>query len=181
MLAATVVCLLGIVSAHAQQSVADFYKGKQLRFVIRSEPGGGYDIYSRLIGSHIVRHIPGNPTFIPQNMPGAGSIKATDYTVNVAPKDGTAFTLAMPGALIEPLTGDPAKFRYNPMKIAYIGTMDSGTRMCMTRPGSKIRTMADARASPTIMAARRTLSAVIWRSDESEAGMPKNTASPKIR
>lgn len=135
--------------AHAQ----DFYAGKQLTIIVANTAGSGYDVYGRLLARHIPKYIPGKPNVIVQNMPGAGSIKATDYTVNVAPKDGTAFTLAMPGALIEPLTGDPAKFRYNPMKIAYIGTMDSGTRMCMTRPGSKIRSMADARKTPTIMAA----------------------------
>ena len=70
---ASVLSVPGVFSledAHAQQSVADFYRGKQIRFIIRSEPGGGYDLYSRLIGTHIVRHIPGNPTIIPQNMPG---------------------------------------------------------------------------------------------------------------
>ena len=136
-------------SAQAQ----DFYAGKQLTIVVANTAGSGYDTYGRLLARHISKHIPGKPTVIVQNMPGAGSIKATDYTFNVAPKDGTTFTLAMPGALVEPLTGDPTKYRYDPVKIAYIGTMDSGTRMCMTRPGSPIRTMDDARKNRTIMAA----------------------------
>jgi len=131
----------------------DFYAGKQLTIVVANPAGSGYDTYGRLLARHISKYIPGKPNVIVQNMPGAGSIKATDYTVNVAPKDGTTFTLAMPGALVEPLTGDPTKYRYDPRKIAYIGTMDSGTRMCMTRPGSKIRSMDDARKTTTIMAA----------------------------
>src|SRR5690242_17865682 len=65
-----------VKTAQAQQAIADFYKGKQMKFVIRSAGGGGYDLYSRLIGSHIVRHIPGNPTMLPVNMPGAGGIIA---------------------------------------------------------------------------------------------------------
>ena len=131
----------------------DFYAGKQLTIVVANTAGSGYDTYGRLLARHISKHIPGKPAVLVQNMPGAGSIKATDYTVNVAPKDGTTFTLAMPGALVEPLTGDPTKYRYDPTRIAYIGTMDSGTRMCMTRPGSLIRSLEDVRKTPTIMAA----------------------------
>jgi tripartite-type tricarboxylate transporter receptor subunit TctC len=131
----------------------DFYAGKTVTIVVANTAGSGYDSYGRILARHLAKHIPGNPTVIVQNMPGAGSIKATDYTVNVAPKDGTVFTLAMPGALVEPLTGDPAKYRYDPTKIAYVGTMDSGTRMCMTVPGSKVRTMDDARRTKSIMAA----------------------------
>lgn len=143
-----------MASASLQTSQAqDFYSGKQVTVVVGNTAGSGYDTYGRLLARHLPKYIAGKPTVIVQNMPGAGSIKATDYTYNVAAKDGTVFTLAMPGALIEPLTGDAAKYRYDPVKIAYIGTMDSGTRMCMTHPGSKIRTLEDARKTPTIMAA----------------------------
>lgn len=139
---------------HLDQAQAqDLYAGKQLTIVVANTAGSGYDTYGRLLARHITKYIPGKPAVIVQNMPGAGSIKATDYTVNVAPKDGTTIALAMPGALVEPLTGDPTKYRYDPIKIAYIGTMDSGTRLCMTRPGSLIRTMDDARKNRTIMAA----------------------------
>src|SRR5476649_2353713 len=83
-----------ISSAQAQQSVADFYHGKQIRFVIRSATGGGYDLYSRLLGSHLVKHIPGNPSFIPQNMPGGGGIQAANYMAEIAARDGTWLTMA---------------------------------------------------------------------------------------
>jgi tripartite-type tricarboxylate transporter receptor subunit TctC len=145
--------LVATVTAAGPAAAQDFYAGKTITVIVGNPAGSGYDTYGRLLARHIVKHIPGRPTVIVQNMPGAGSIKAVDYTVNVAPKDGTQFTLAMPGAMVEPLTGDPSKFRYDPTKIAYIGTMDSGTRMCMTRPGSSIKTMADARKTKTIMAA----------------------------
>ena len=142
-----------ILAAAPPVSAQDFYAGKTVTVVVANTAGSGYDTYGRLLARHLSKYIPGKPTIIVQNMPGAGSIKATDYTANVAPKDGTLFTLAMPGALVEPLTGDPTKYRYDPVKIAYIGTMDSGTRMCMTAPGSKIRSIDDARKSKTIMAA----------------------------
>ena len=75
----------------AAQPVADFYRGKQLRMIIGIEPGTAYDLYARLVTRHMGKYIPGNPTIIPQNMPGAGSLNAYNYIYNVAPKDGTAF------------------------------------------------------------------------------------------
>src|SRR5215470_8048515 len=70
-------------------AVADFYKGKDLRMIISSSVGGGYDIYARLIAKHLTRYLPGNPAIVPQNMPGAGGIAGANYIYNVAPKDGT--------------------------------------------------------------------------------------------
>lgn len=140
-------------SASSPAMAQDFYAGKTLTIVVANTAGSGYDAYGRLLARHIVKYIPGRPTVIVQNMPGAGSIKATDFTANVAPKDGTLMTLAMPGAMIEPLTGDPTKYRYDPTKLAYIGTMDSGTRLCMTVPNSKVKSIADAKSTKSIMAA----------------------------
>ena len=147
--------LLGVASAAIAPNAQaqDFYAGKTITIVVANTAGSGYDAYGRALGRHMSKYIPGKPTIIVQNMPGAGSIKATDYTANVAPKDGTVFTLAMPGALIEPLTGDPTRYRYDPTRLGYIGTMDSGTRMCMTVATSKTRSFEDARTTKTIMAA----------------------------
>ncbi|HWG07049.1 MAG TPA: hypothetical protein VG271_18750 [Beijerinckiaceae bacterium] len=69
--------------------VADFYKGKQIQFIIRTGPGGGYDQYSRLLARHIGNHIPGNPTVLPVNMPGGGGIISANYVAKIAPKDGS--------------------------------------------------------------------------------------------
>src|SRR6266508_6639087 len=71
------------------ESVADFYRGKTMRMVIGYGPGGGYDLYGRLAAEFLGRHIPGNPTIVPQNMPGNSSLRAVDYLMDVAPKDGT--------------------------------------------------------------------------------------------
>src|SRR5262249_9715459 len=68
---------------------ADFYRGKTVRVIIGYGPGGGYDIYGRLAAEFLGRHIPGNPTIVPVNMPGGGSLKALDYLYRVAPQDGT--------------------------------------------------------------------------------------------
>ncbi len=71
--------------------VADFYKGKRVNLIVSYGPGGGYDVYARVLARHIGRHIPGNPSIVVQNMPGAGSLRGANYLYNVAPKDGTVF------------------------------------------------------------------------------------------
>ena len=73
----------------AAQGVADFYRGRTISFVVGFGPGGGYDLYARVISRHIGRHIPGNPIVVVQNMDGAGSVRASNYVYAVAPKDGT--------------------------------------------------------------------------------------------
>ena len=88
-LAAFAIVLLAGAPASAEP-VADFYKGRQINLIVGYGTGGGYDVYGRLIARHLGRYIPGNPTVIVQNMPGAGSLRAVNYLYNTAPKDGTA-------------------------------------------------------------------------------------------
>src|SRR3954463_3454470 len=94
--------LTGLLAAQAKaDAVEDFYKGKTITMIVSYGPGGGYDIYGRLLASHMSKHIPGHPTIIINNMPGAGSLKGANYIYNVAPKDGTAFgTFARNTALL---------------------------------------------------------------------------------
>jgi tripartite-type tricarboxylate transporter receptor subunit TctC len=87
-LAYVALAVLGTAPAAAAET--DFYAGKTVQVLIGFSSGGGYDIYARTLARHMGRHIPGNPRLIPQNMPGAGSLKAVNYLYNVAPKDGTA-------------------------------------------------------------------------------------------
>src|SRR5258708_6346350 len=90
--------MLGLAPQLRAQSIADFYRGKTLHVLIGYGEGGGYDIYGRLAAEFLGRHLPGNPTIIAQNMPGAGSFKAVNYLYEGAPKDGTYF-----GSLTPPL------------------------------------------------------------------------------
>ena len=95
----------------ARADVADFYRGKNLRILVGYGPGAGYDVYARLLGRHIARHMPGQPNVVIQNMPGAASLTMTNYLYNVAARDGTAIGLPARGLFIEPLFGnDNAKF-----------------------------------------------------------------------
>src|SRR5262249_49532442 len=75
----------------------DFYKGKTITIVVGFSPGGGYDVNARAVARHIGKHIPGNPSVIVQNMPGAGSLTSVRYLDATAPKDGTVMTIFNPG------------------------------------------------------------------------------------
>ena len=86
--AALMLAALAASQARAD-AVADFYRGKQINLVVGYGPGGGYDVYARLVGRHLGRHIPGQPSVVVQNMPGAGSLRAVNYLYNVAARDGT--------------------------------------------------------------------------------------------
>jgi tripartite-type tricarboxylate transporter receptor subunit TctC len=115
-------------SAHAQ-SVADFYKGKTIELSIGYSGGGGYDVYARLLARHMGRHIPGNPTIIARNMPGAGSLVLANWLYNVAPKDGTAFGAIGRGTGFDPMLGIEAA-KFDPTKFVWLGSMNNEVSVC---------------------------------------------------
>lgn len=125
-------------------ATAQLYAGKTITLIVGSAPGGGYDIYSRILSRHMPKHLPGNPTIVVQNMPGAGSMKAAEYLFSIAAKDGSVFGMVFPGALVEPLFDNTKKFRFEPTKFEFIGSADSGVRLCVTFHTSKIKTFEDA-------------------------------------
>jgi tripartite-type tricarboxylate transporter receptor subunit TctC len=130
---------------------ADFYAGKTIDFEVGADVGGGYDIYARTLARRMSRHIPGNPTIVVKNMPGAGSGRTALFISNVAPKDGSTLGALMPGAIIGPLLDDKAETQFDPTKVIYIGSADAGTRVCATFQSSKIKTFEDARANRTVI------------------------------
>jgi tripartite-type tricarboxylate transporter receptor subunit TctC len=138
--------LAGVVAAvlAAPALAADYYGGKTIELLVGAPPGGGYDIYARAVGKHLGRHIPGNPTIVVKNMPGAGSAKAAQFIATMAPKDGTAIAGIMPGAIMGPLLDERAEALFDPTKVLYVGTANSGTRVCVTLKGSPIKTFDDA-------------------------------------
>jgi tripartite-type tricarboxylate transporter receptor subunit TctC len=147
-LAAASACL-AVASAHA----ADYYAGKTVEIVVGGDAGGGYDIYARTLARHFAKHIPGNPTIVVKNMPGAGSTRAGAFVSSVAPKDGTSLAALMPGAIIGPLLEDKTTAGFDPTKVIYIGTADSGVRVCATYINSKIKTFAQAQKTKTVLGA----------------------------
>jgi len=107
-------------AAADDRAVADFYRGKTVRIIVGFSAGGGYDAYSRLIGRHIQKHIPGNPGIIVENMAGAGSIILANHMFNAAPKDGTVIGNFSGQIILEQLFGNPA-VQYDLAKFRYLG------------------------------------------------------------
>jgi tripartite-type tricarboxylate transporter receptor subunit TctC len=132
---------------------ADFYTGKSIDLIIGGDVGGGYDIYARTLARHMSRHIPGNPTIVPKNLPGAGSGRAAAQIASVAPKDGTVIAAIFPGVIVAPLLEARAQALFDPTKLEYLASADSGTRVCVTFQNSKIKTFQDAQQNKTILGA----------------------------
>src|SRR3954469_22062689 len=119
--------VLGIVATTnvaAAETVAEFYAGKTFTIVVGSDVGGGYDTNARLLSRHIGKFIPGNPTVVVQNRPGAGSITAANYIYNTAPKDGTTIGMVQRVIPLFKLTNQPG-VQYDPEKFTWIGNMSS--------------------------------------------------------
>jgi tripartite-type tricarboxylate transporter receptor subunit TctC len=108
---------ISLVSVHAQEP---FYRGKTIRLIVGLAPGGGYDLYSRVIARHMGKHIPGNPTIIVENMPGAGSIIAGNHMYNAAKPDGLTIGHILGGLFLQQLLENPA-IEFDGRKFEYIG------------------------------------------------------------
>src|SRR6266702_7151306 len=140
-------CLLAATAAlvaATTASAADYFAGKSIDMLVGAPPAGGYDIYARTLARHYGRYIPGKPNIIPKNMPGAASGRAAGFLSTLAPKDGTVIAAIMPGAVMGPLLDEKAEVLFDPTKVQYLGTANNGTRVCVTRKESKIKTFADA-------------------------------------
>ena len=152
-LCSTTAVLIGFVLlaiAPAQSSSHDFYKGKTIRFVVGLAAGGGYDLSARTIGRHMGKHIPGNPTIVVENMTGAGSLIAANYTFNSAKPDGL-FVGVWNGALIlRQALGDKA-MRFDGRKFGWIGAPTKGTPFCSIMAHTGLKSLKD------IVAANREL------------------------
>ena len=140
-----------VLVATGPAAAAEFYAGKTIELVVGSDVGGGYDIYTRTIARHIARHIPGSPTMVVKNMPGAGSGRAAGYINTVAPKDGTSVAAIFPGAVMGPLLDERAERMFDPTKFTFVGTADSGTRVCATFQSSPTKSFDDALRQKTRM------------------------------
>lgn len=141
-LTAAVTLSLAAIPASAADSIAEFYKGKSIALLIGFGPGGGYDSYARVLARHLGKNIPGQPTVVPQNMPGAGGLAAANFLYNVAPADGLTLAVFGPFNALEPLFGN-ASARFDPRNFTWIGKMDVDAGGCGAWKGSGVETFAD--------------------------------------
>ena len=136
-----VAALILAAGATQAQSVADFYKGKQLQLVIASPTGDIDDLLARLVAKHMVRHIPGNPTIVPVNMPGAGTVVGANHLFNVAAKDGTVFGEFSRNIMTLGLTDSTVKF--DPRKFGWLGSPQSVITIGLSLATSGVKTGED--------------------------------------
>ncbi len=127
------------------QDPEQFYKANHVTIVIGYTVGGGFDLYARVLAKHLGKYIPGNPSVVPQNMPGAASLKAVDYLVNVAPKNGTVIGTFSHTISIAPLLGQA---NFDPMKLEWLGSVTDDTAMCVVWHNSKVKTWSDLKSTP---------------------------------
>jgi tripartite-type tricarboxylate transporter receptor subunit TctC len=141
------------LAAPAAAAEPDFYTGKAIQLLIGFSAGGGYDIYARTLARHMGRHIPGNPRLVPQNMPGAGSLKAANYLYNVAPKDGTAIAAFAPGVVVEPLLGRSEGTQFEAPRFTWLGSISQEVSVCAFIKSAGIRSWRDMQTKPYVIGA----------------------------
>lgn len=134
-------------AAASAQSETGFYRNKTLAIVVGFAPGGSYDAYARLLGRHIGRHLPGTPTVVVQNMPGAGSLTAVRNLDANAPKDGTVIAAFNAGLITESLS-EPEKFNFKFSDLAWIGSITQDFSVCYAWHATGIKSLGDAQKRP---------------------------------
>jgi tripartite-type tricarboxylate transporter receptor subunit TctC len=137
----------------AQQDVADFYKGKTVRIVVGVGVGSGYDINARAMARYLSAHIPGNPTVIVQNQPGAGSLTMTNQLYGAGPFDGTAIGASFNGLPTTPLL-QPAGVRFEAVKLNWIGSTNRETQATYVWHTVPVATIDDVKTQEVIIGAQ---------------------------
>jgi tripartite-type tricarboxylate transporter receptor subunit TctC len=148
-IAAVVVVVTALAASRAPaETVEDFYRGKRLTITVGYGPGGGYDVFARLLARHLGRFIPGNPPIIVQNMPGAGSLIAANYLYAIAPKDGTAFGLFARDMPLLGLLGHNTNVQFDPRKFNWLGSSSNfsdDAYVMIVRNDGPVRSIAEMR------------------------------------
>jgi tripartite-type tricarboxylate transporter receptor subunit TctC len=145
----TIALLCVLASEGRADEVEDFYKGQTIKLVIGHSAGGGYDLYARLLSKHLRKHIPGQPTIVPQNMTGAGGLRVTNYLYSAAPKDGTVIGTFSRSIPTMPLLTPPGTF--DARRFTWLGSMSGDTSLCLSGGKSVVKSWKDMLSNPVIM------------------------------
>src|SRR5581483_4634895 len=138
------------LSAAPAQPAANFYAGKTITLVIGSGVGGSYDAGGRLVAQYLKRYLPGNPTVVAQNMPGASSVRAVEYIANVAPRDGTTLGFVQPSVVLNKVL-DP-KAKYDPRRLIWIGRLQRTVFLGVSSDKAPAHTIEEAKKNEIVMA-----------------------------
>ena len=145
-------CLAALATAGvaAGQPAADTLAGKTVNLIIGFGPGGGYDLWGRTVARHIAKHLPGNPTVVPQNMPGAGSYVAASHIYSAAPKDGTVFAIIARDAALGPLSNAPGA-RFDATRLSWLGSPTREHNVCIANATAKVKAIDQLRETTLIL------------------------------
>lgn len=142
-----------LVALLAAPSMAkDFYEGKTVTIVVGHSAGGGYDTNARLLGRHIGRHLPGSPSIVVQNMPGASGMRSVNHLYATAPRDGTVFGSFHPASPLQEALGNKA-VRYKSTELSWIGSLSQSINVLAVTPAAGVRELQDATKKQVIMGA----------------------------
>jgi tripartite-type tricarboxylate transporter receptor subunit TctC len=139
---------VSLVTAAPAASVEDFYKGKTIQFIVGGSAGGGYDTYTRLIARYFAQYVPGKPSIVVQNMPGAAMLIAANYTFNSAPRDGTVIGHWSGPLILQHMMGNPA-VQFDGRKFGWLGMPTSDALVCILTDRSGIKTAEEWRKAKT--------------------------------
>ena len=142
--------LLALSMPSHAQSPAEFYKGKNVELYIGYSVGGGYDLYARLLARHMAKYIPGRPSIVPQNMTGAGSLRAASFLYSAAPKDGSVFGTFGRTIATTPLLM-PASAQFDGTKFTWLGSITNEVSTCVTWHAAPVKNWKDALEKPITM------------------------------
>lgn len=158
--AAAGLALFAITPAARADAISDFYKTHQVTITVGSAPGGGYDAYARLLQRHLAEHVPGNPSVVVQNMPGAGSLNMVNHVANVAPRDGTIIGAPQTGVAFEPvfklLSPDGRTARFNATEFGWVGNAAKDVVVPFVWYEVPVKTFDDLLTTPVRMGANET-------------------------
>jgi tripartite-type tricarboxylate transporter receptor subunit TctC len=149
--AAIAICATAVATVASADE--NFYSGKTLQVVVGFTTGGGFDLYARTLAQYMGRHIPGNPTLVTQNMPGAGSLRAANYIYNAAPQDGTTIGEFAPGVIVAPLLGASEGTYFEAPKFTWLGSISQDISVCAFNKAAGISSWQDMQAKPATIGA----------------------------
>jgi tripartite-type tricarboxylate transporter receptor subunit TctC len=133
---------------------SDYYAGKTIEVIVGGAPAGGIDLYARAVARHLPQHIPGNPTIVAKNLPGASGARAGYHVAVAAPANGLTIGAITPGAIVGPLLDEKTSKTFDPSKLIYLGTTNAGVGICATMNTSEIKTFADALKRKSVLGAQ---------------------------
>jgi tripartite-type tricarboxylate transporter receptor subunit TctC len=133
---------VGAAASARAEDAGPFFAGKTVQLYIGYSAGGGYDVYARLVARYFGDHVPGKPTIVPTNMPGAGSLRLANWAYNVAPRDGTAIGAVARGIAFDPML-NPGDQQYDATKFNWLGSANNEVSVCVAWHTTGIKTIED--------------------------------------